>query len=291
MTERSRGILSENEYKQPFYGVVYTIFMVAALLLSLVMIYPIFWVFSSTLKSSAEIYRVPATFFPSNPEWDNFIVAWKAFEYPRMVVNTMLVYLGTLTCRLIVVVPAAYALSRLAVPGRRFFYLMFLATLMLPAAAYLVPSYLVIMRLGLYDSWRALWFPAAAASMPLLLAKGFFDEIPRDLSEAARIDGATDLRILRSVILPNSKPIMAVISIFAFLEVWNNFFWQRLVFSSREKWTMPVMLWWRTSTIGGNPEMNVQLAGMFFSILPPFILFLIFQKYITEGITLTGLKG
>jgi multiple sugar transport system permease protein len=296
MAAGERGILSDIDYRNPSYRIAYIIFMLAAVLLAAIMVYPFFWVFTSALKESSEISRVPPTFLPRTWQWGNFSEAWNKYQIPRMFLNTALVYLGFVLSRLLIIVPAAYSLSRMNLIFRRGFYMIFLATLMLPAAAYLVPQYLVIQHLpifgiSLYDSWWALWLPAGASSMQLLLMKGFFDEIPKDLSEAGRIDGASEMRILRSIVLPNSKPIIAVICIFAFMEVWNNFFWQRLILPTQSRWTMAVMLWYRSFTLGGNPPMNVQLAGMFISVIPPFLLFLLFQKYIMQGITMTGLKG
>ncbi len=296
MAEKTRGILSAIDYRNPSNKIAYTGFLLGAAVLAVIMMYPIFWVFVSAMKESSEIVRMPPTFLPKTWRWENFQEAWKSYQVPRMVGNTAAVYVGFVVSRLLVITLAAYSLSRLRLPFRRGFYMMFLATLMLPAAAYLVPQYLVIQELpiikvSLYDTWWALWLPAGASSMQLLLMKGFFDEIPRELSEAGRIDGASELRILGRLILPNSKPIIAVVSIFAFMEVWNNFFWQRLILPSQARWTMAVMLWYRSFTIGGNPPMNVQLAGMTLSIIPPLVLFMIFQKYITQGVTMTGLKG
>jgi multiple sugar transport system permease protein len=293
---RARTILSENEYAIPRYRLVYLVCYLGGILLALSMIYPVLWVFFSALKDSSEIFRVPPTFLPKTWDWSSFSEAWQRYQVPRMAFNTAVVYAGFAASRLFVITLAAYALSRLPLPARGSIYMLFLATLMLPAAAYLVPQYLVIQRLpllriSLYDTWWALWIPAGASSFQLLLMKGFFDEIPKELSEAAKIDGASEVRTLWRVILPNAKPIVAVVAIFAFFEVWNNFFWQRLILPSQGKWTMAVMLWYRTFTIGGNPPMNVQLAGMCLSIVPPLLLFLFFQKYITQGITMTGLKG
>jgi multiple sugar transport system permease protein len=296
MAEKTRGILSAIDYRNPSNKFAYTVFLLVAVVLAVIMMYPIFWVFVSAMKESSEIVRMPPTFLPKTWRWENFKEAWASYQVPRMVANTAAVYAGFVLSRLLVITLAAYSLSRLRLPFRRGFYMLFLATLMLPAAAYLVPQYLVIQELpiikvSLYDTWWALWLPAGASSMQLLLMKGFFDEIPRELSEAGRIDGASELRILGRLILPNSKPIIAVVSIFAFMEVWNNFFWQRLILPTQARWTMAVMLWYRSFTIGGNPPMNVQLAGMTLSIIPPLVLFMIFQKYITQGVTMTGLKG
>jgi multiple sugar transport system permease protein len=296
MASRTRTIVSDAEHRVATFRVLYVVFYCAGILLALSMIYPIVWVFFSALKDSSEILRVPPSLLPKQWNWASFPEAWLRYQVPRMALNTTLVYAGFLVSRLFVITLAAYALSRLPLPFRGFIYMVFLATLMLPSAAYLVPQYLVIQDLpifhiSLYDTWWALWLPAGASSLQLLLMKGFFDDIPRELSEAARIDGASETRTLWNVILPNSKPIIAVVAIFAFFEVWNNFFWQRLILPSQAKWTMAVMMWYRTFTIGGNPPLNVQLAGMCLSIIPPLVLFLVFQRHITQGITMTGLKG
>ncbi len=207
-----------------------------------------------------------------------------------MFLNTTLVFLGFIVSRLAVVTMAAYALSRLDVPFRNGIYLIIMSTLALPTLAYLIPSYLVVKDLGLYNSWWALWVPAGASAFQILIVKNFFDGIPKELSEASRMDGANDLRILWSVVLPLSRPVLAAISIFSFLEVWNNFFWQQLIFSDPAIWTMPVMLYVKSFTIGGNPPINVQLAGMFISLIPPLIIFVLFQRNITNGVTMTGMK-
>ncbi len=289
--DATRGILSANEYRAPKYRGFYAACLLAGSALALAMVFPILWVFLSGLKPPADIYKVPQDLLPREFLWGNFAEAWKTYEIPRIVLNSFLVFLGVLASKLLVITLAAYALSKLELPFRKTIYMVFLATLMLPASAYLVPSYVIVKDLGLYDSWWALWLPAGANSMQLLLMKGFFDGIPKELSEASYIDGATDGRILRSVVLPNSKPIVAVVSIFTFLDVWNNFFWQRLVLPSPRNWTMAIELWYRSFVIGANPAMNIQLAGMFISLVPPLVLFVLFQKYITEGVTLTGIKG
>jgi multiple sugar transport system permease protein len=291
MAESTRGILSPNEYRSPKYSGFYAVCLIIGIALAVGMIFPILWVLLSGLKPAGDIYRLPQTLFPKTVMWENFAEAWRVYDIPRIVLNSFLVYLGVLVSKLLVITLAAYALSKMELPFRNVIYMVFLATLMLPTTAYLVPSYVVIKDLGLYDSWWSLWLPAGANSMQLLLMKGFFDGIPKELSEASYIDGASDSRILRSVVLPNAKPIIAVISIFTFLDVWNNFFWQRLVLPSPKNWTMAVELWYRSFVIGGNPAMNIQLSGMFISIVPPLVLFLLFQKYITEGVTLTGIKG
>jgi ABC-type glycerol-3-phosphate transport system permease component len=296
MADTARGILSPQEYKKPGLRWAYAAMFAFAVVLAVVMFYPFFWVVTSALKNANEIHLVPPTVLPQDWRFDNFARAWELYEFPRVTLNTLVLFTGFLVFRLAVISTAAYSLSRLKLPFRRSFYLIFLATLMLPTVAYLVPSYLVIQKVPLFgvsllDSFWSLWLPAGADSFSLLLLKGFFDEIPRELSEAARIDGASELRVLVRVILPLAKPIFAVLAIFAFLAVWNDFFWQRLVLISPQLWTMPVMLWFRSSVVGATPAVNIQLAAMALSIVPPMILFLLFQKNITTGVTMTGIKG
>lgn len=296
MRTLERGILSPNEYKNPGMRLAYGLFVAVALVLTVVMFYPFFWVLTGALKDSNEIYQMPPTFLPEQWRWDNFARAWELYSFPQMLGNTMGLFAGFFVSKVVVITLAAYALSRMKLPFRRAFYLVFLATLMLPTVAYLVPSYLVIQQLpgvdfGLLDTPWAIWLPAGADSFTLLLVKGFFDDIPKELSEAGRIDGASEFRILRQIILPLSKPILAVIGIFAFLTIWNDFFWQRLVLISPENWTISVMLWYRSAVVGATPAINVQLAAMFLSIIPPMILFLLTQKNITTGVSMTGIKG
>ena len=285
-----RGILSLAEYRRPRYRAVYALCLLLAVALALIMLYPVLWVLLSAVKTPAEIYRNPPTLFPQAADWENFAQAWKSYEIPRMAFNTLVVFLGFILSRLTVVTMASYALSRLDIPFRNGIYVIILSTLALPTFAYLIPSYLIIKDLGLYNSWWALWIPAGANAFQILVVKNFFDGIPRELSEASRMDGASEVRILWSVIIPLSKPVLAAVSIFSFLEVWNNFFWQRLIFSDPSIWTMPVMLYFKSFTIGGNPPVNVQLAGMFMSLLPPLLVFALFQRQITNGVTMTGIK-
>jgi multiple sugar transport system permease protein len=296
MSSNERGILSPNEYKNPGMKLAYGAFLAVALALTVIMFYPFFWVLTGALKNSSEIYLTPPTFLPVDWRWDNFAKAWDSYKFPQMVWNTLVLFAGYFASKVLVITLSAYALSRMKLPFRRGFYLVFLATLMLPTVAYLVPTYLVIQKLpgfsfGLIDTNWSIWLPAGADSFALLLVKGFFDDIPKELSEASRIDGASEFRILTRIIVPLSKPILAVIGIFSFLTIWNDFFWQKLMLIDPETWTISVMLWYRSAVVGATPAINVQLAAMSLSILPPMLLFLLTQKNITTGVSMTGIKG
>lgn len=295
METKVRTIISPYEYRSAGTAVMYRLFVAVAILMTIAMFYPMFWVFSGSLKDANEIYDVPPSLFPKVWNWGNYKEAWRFYEFPRTMLNSAILFTGYFISKIVVITMAAYSLSRLPMRHRHLVYMIFLATLMLPTVAYLVPSYLVLQRLpvfhiSLIDSRFAIWLPAGADSFSLLMIKNFFDTIPKEISESARIDGAGEVKILTSLIMPLSKPIIAVVGIFSFLGIWNDFFWQRLVLISPGKWTMSVMLWFRSTVTGATPPVNIQLAAMFVSIIPPMILFLVFQRSITEGTGLGAIK-
>jgi len=287
-----RGVISTFDRKRPSVRLSYAFCYLVAIAIAVSTLYPLLWVFLGSLKEAKEIFYVPPTFLPRTFLWENYLRAWQAYSIPRVFQNTLVIYFGFVVVRLISLSTAAYALSHLNVPGRRGVYLLFLATLMLPAFAYLIPSYLIIFHLGLLDSFWAICLPAGADSYSLLLLKNYFDGIPGEIFESARIDGASEWVVLRKIVLPLSKPIIAVLGIFAFIHVWRDFVWQRIVLPSASKWTVSIALWYHSlGNQGAVLPQNVQLAAMLISTLPPMLVFLIFQRYIIEGVSFTGIKG
>lgn len=189
---------------------------------------------------------------------------------------------------------AAFSLSRLKPAGSRIVLFLFLSTLMVPSMAYLIPAYLTVVSLPivnipLIDTWWGVWLPGAASAFNIFVLKSFFDEIPQDLIDAANIDGAGAARTLAQIVLPLSRPVLAVVSIFTLIGAWKDFFWPFLVLSKVELQPIMVALW-RLSARMQEP-LNLIIAGLAIASTPPIILFLIFQKQIIRGITLTGLKG
>jgi len=287
-----RSIISSFDRKRPSVKVGYVICYLIAVAVAVSTLYPLIWVFLGSLKDAKEIFRMPPTFLPDKYLWGNYLRAWQVYEIPRVFKNTVFVFAGFTFVRLVVLSTAAYAFSHLKLPFRHGLYLIFLATLMLPFFAYIIPAYLVVFQLGLLDSFWGIWLPAGADSFSLLLLKNFFDGIPQDLFEAAKIDGASELKILRKIVIPLSKPIVAVLGIFAFMHVWKDFLWQRIILTSASNWTISIALWYRSlSDQGAVLPQNVQLAGLLLSTLPPAVIFVIFQKYIIQGVTFSGLKS
>ncbi len=273
------------------YRIVLTLVVV---IFTLVFIGPLYFLFADGLKSTQEAVQVPPTIIPAHLHPDSYASAWSRVGLARLLVNTLYYAFGALVFQLIFDVAAAYSLSRLRpVLGHLIFALM-LATLMIPATVLLVPQYvtvadLPILHLNLIGSPAAIWLPSVANAFNIFLLKRFFDSIPSDLLAAAAIDGASPLRTLRSVVLPISRPILGVVSIFSLVAVWKDFLWPLLVQygynPSRE--TLNVGIFEASST---TPQ-NLVLAASAMAAVPTLVFFLVFQRNILSGLTAGSLKG
>jgi multiple sugar transport system permease protein len=273
------------------YRVVLTLVVVA---FTLVFIGPLYFLFSDGLKSTTEAVQVPPTIIPAHVHLATYGSAWSRVGLARLLVNTLYYAFGALFFQLIFDVGAAYSLSRLRPFGGRIIFALMLATLMIPSTVLLVPQYITvadlpILHLNLIGSPEAIWLPSVANAFSIFLLKRFFDSIPTELLAAAAIDGASPLRTLRSIVLPISRPILGVVSIFALVAVWKDFLWPLLVEygynPSRE--TLNVGIYEAAST---TPQ-NLVLAASAMAAVPTVIFFLIFQRNILAGLTAGSLKG
>jgi multiple sugar transport system permease protein len=273
------------------YRVVLTLVVVA---FTLIFIGPLYFLFSDGLKSTTEAVQVPPTIIPAHVHLATYGSAWSRVGLARLLVNTLYYAFGALFFQLIFDVGAAYSLSRLRPFGGRIIFALMLATLMIPSTVLLVPQYITvadlpILHLNLIGSPEAIWLPSVANAFSIFLLKRFFDSIPTELLAAAAIDGASPLRTLRSIVLPISRPILGVVSIFALVAVWKDFLWPLLVEygynPSRE--TLNVGIYEAAST---TPQ-NLVLAASAMAAVPTVIFFLIFQRNILAGLTAGSLKG
>lgn len=289
-----RTLISPLELRAPGKRAAYWLVFGALIALTITTLFPIYWMYSGALKDTSELIRMPPTLLPTQPRWENYLKAWDNLNYTRYFANTLILAFGALVIQLVVSTSAAFSLSRLKPAGSRIVLFLFLSTLMVPSMAYLIPAYLTVVSLPivnipLIDTWWGVWLPGAASAFNIFVLKSFFDEIPQDLIDAANIDGAGAARTLAQIVLPLSRPVLAVVSIFTLIGAWKDFFWPFLVLSKVELQPIMVALW-RLSARMQEP-LNLIIAGLAIASTPPIILFLIFQKQIIRGITLTGLKG
>jgi multiple sugar transport system permease protein len=258
---------------------------------ALLMTAPLAWMLSTSFKPEREVLSDTPKWLPNHATAENYLqLAKRAEEFPvgRWFLNSLGVSLTTTLLVLTVSSLAAYAFARLRFRGRDALFLTVVATMAVPAQVTLIPVFLIVQRLGLFNTYGGLILPGVASAFGVFLLRQFFVAIPRELEEAAYLDGANHLTTFARVILPLGKPALATLAIFTFIGSWNDFVWPLIVTNDVEMRTLPVGL----SIFQGRytTEYGLTMAAAAAMTIPAVIAFLIFQKRITEGIALTGLK-
>ena len=268
-------------------AVYWTVFTGVVLLFALAFLFPVYWMASGAMKSPDEVARTPPTLVPESWSTDGYTDAWELMQLPTHLWNTVVQAAGAWLFQLVFCTAAAYALSRLRPAFGKLVLGGILATLMVPAQALVVPKYLTVADLGLLNDPLAIWLPAVANAFNLYLLKRFFDQLPGDVLEAAEMDGAGKLRTLWSIVLPMSRPVLGVVSIFALVAVWQDFLWPLMVFSDTDKQPISVAL----VQLSQNIQLTVLIAAMVIASIPMVALFLVFQRHIIAGISAGSTKG
>lgn len=268
-------------------AVYWTVFTCVVVLFTLAFLFPVYWMASGAMKSPDEVARTPPTLVPENWSTSGYTDAWELMQLPTHLWNTVVQAAGAWLFQLVFCTAAAYALSRLRPAFGKLILGGILATLMVPAQALVVPKYLTVADLGLLNDPLAIWLPAVANAFNLYLLKRFFDQLPRDVLEAAEMDGAGKLRTLWSIVLPMSRPVLGVVSIFALVAVWQDFLWPLMVFSDTGKQPISVAL----VQLSQNIQLTVLIAAMVIASIPMVALFLVFQRHIIAGISAGSTKG
>ena len=267
---------------------------VTMLVFTAAFLYPLYWMATSALKTPVEFAQATPTLIPESFHPENYTTAWTSMRIGKFFLNTVYYALGGWLIQLTVDVAVAYALSKLRPVLGKIVLALMLASLMLPAAALLVPAYLTVVDVPIFgwnliDTPWALWLPAAANAFNVYVLKRFFDQIPDDLLDAAAIDGAGRLRVLWSIVLPLSRPVLGVVSIFAIIGIWKDFLWPLLVLQNPEAQTLSVALS-RLANTSQVPQTEF-VAGMVIASVPMIVIFLIFQRSIIGGLSAGSMKG
>ena len=289
----TRTLISHAQLSRPSGRRTYwTVLILTLLVFTIVFIGPIYFLFTDGFKSTQEVIQNPPTLIPHSFHPSVYKQAWDEMDLGRLLFNTLYYAFGALLFQLIFDVAAAYAFSKLRPRFGNVVLAMMLASLMIPATVLVVPQYVTVTDLplihwSLINQPEAIWLPSVASAFNIFLLKRFFDSIPDELMQAAAIDGAGPLRTLRSVVLPMSRPILGVVSIFAVMAVWKDFLWPLLAEPLPTDQTLNAGI---NSLSAGVPQ-NVLLAASAIAAIPTIILFLIFQRNIVSGLTAGGLKG
>jgi len=257
---------------------------------ALFMLLPLYWMVTSSLKDNQHVFDSPPQLFPVHPRWDNYPTALTTVPFATFFKNTMIIEVCVIVGTLLSCSMAAYSFARLRWPGRNVAFVVLLSVLMLPSAATLVPSFLLWHQLHAVDTFLPLIVPAFFGnSFYIFLLRQFFRSIPRELEDAARVDGAGIVRIFATIILPLSKPALAVVTIFTFIAVWDDYLNPLIYLNSQDNYTLTLGLQYFLSQF--SSRWDLLMAASTVLVLPMVVAFLLFQRYFVEGFTLTGLKG
>jgi multiple sugar transport system permease protein len=287
-----RGFFSNIELRTFSGRFYYSLLVIALLLMAIVTIFPFFFSFTSGLKGSTEIYSGGLNLFPAVPQWQNYSTAWTQFNMSRLFMNSFVIVGVGVFLRILVSAAAAYSLSKLKPVGGRIIMIGFLMTLMVPFMAYFVPLYktissVPIVNVNLLNSYWGLWLPYCVDAFSIFVLKTFFDRIPPELIDSARVDGANPLQLLIHIILPLSRSILVVVCVLAFVSLWKDFLLPYLVLS--DPLTQPITV--RLFYLADDYSVNLQMAASFMALLPPLLIAVLLQRYMKIGITLGAVKG
>lgn len=296
MESWSRGILSPLETQTRFGRRVYILFIVTLIILAASVLFPFLFAFTSGLKTSTEIYNGGLNIFPLNPQWSTYPDVWNKYDIMRSFKNSFLIVAGGLLCQLTVTTLAAYSLARLKPIGGRLILGGFLITLMIPSIAYLIPLYTTlvnvpILNISLLNNYWGLWLPYSVNAFGIFIMKTFFESIPDDLYDAAKVDGASPLRTFWSITLPLSRSILIVLTIVGFLGLWKDFILPSLVITDPSIQPITVRLWYMLNASTVKAPLNVQMAASFLALIPPLLLALFLQRHLQRGISTGAVKG
>lgn len=263
---------------------------VLLLAIAVVMLIPLIWLVSTSLKSPTEnIFQFPPQLWPSQPTIQNFIKVWQSNPFGRYLFNSVLVAVLTVTFNLIFCALAAYPLARLDFWGRDLIFTAVISTIMIPFQIVMIPLYILTVQLGLRNTYLGIIFPAIASAFGIFLLRQAFQGVPKELEEAARIDGCSELGIWWHVMLPSVRPALVTLAIFVFIGSWSDFLWPLIVLDQPEYYTLPLGV----ATLAGTFSLDWRLiaAGSVISVAPILAFFLAMQQYIVPSEIGSGIKG
>jgi putative chitobiose transport system permease protein len=258
--------------------------------IALIMLLPLLWLTSTALKSPSEnIFQFPPQFLPAQPTLQNFVTVWNSQPFGQYFLNSLLVSVLTVVLNLIFCSLAAYPLARLNFAGKDWIFAGVISTIMIPFQIVMIPLYILTVQMGLKNSYLGVIFPAIASAFGIFLLRQAFMTVPKDLEEAARMDGCSELGIWWNVMLPSVRPALVTLTIFVFIGAWSDFLWPLIVLDDPQYYTLPLGV----SKLAGTFSLDWRLvaAGSVISIAPILVFFLVMQRYIVPSEVGSGVKG
>lgn len=275
---------------------------IGAILIALMTVYPFLWMVSTAFKPEAEIFSNPLSLFSANFSFDNFRAALETIPFMRYFMNSMILAVGGVITNVFFGALAGYSFAKLKFKGRKASFSLLLSSMMIPGVVTMIPQFLVLKNFplaggnnilgqggqGFINSYAAILLPGAVGAFAVFFMKQFFETLPDDLAEAARVDGSSEFRIFWQIYLPLIKPAAITLGIMTFQSGWNSFMWPMIVLNSKEMMTIQVGL--ATFQYQYNTKYGPLMAGTVLATLPVLLLFIFAQKYYVQGIALSGSK-
>lgn len=271
------------------YMLMKTTIFVFMLLAALIALFPFYWMFVTAVKPVDEIWAFPPKLWPSEFIWSNFTTALQRAPFGTYFKNSFIVTLLSTTITVCINLLAGFAFAKYQFKFKEFLFLIVLSTLMIPLQVTMIPVFIIASKLGTRNTLWGVIIPPCAEALGLFMSRQFISDIPDDLIEAGRIDGATEFTIFTKIIVPNVKPLISVLVIFTVMWRWNDLQWPLIMLSSDKYYTVQLGL----SNLNGAQYVNWNdmMAASLISVLPVVIVFLIFQKEFVQGVASSGIKG
>ncbi len=250
--------------------------------------FPFVWMILSSFKQGFEFYLIKPTLLPEVFQFNNYVRLFRDWDFGRYYMNSIIITLVQVVANSIIVLTAGYGFAKFKFKGKDSLFILVLATTMIPWVATIIPLYIYMSKLGLINTYIGLIIPGLADAFAIFLARNFISNIPDSLIESARMDGGGEWMIFRKVIMPLSKPLIAVISITKMVASWNAFQWPLLAVNSEKLRTLPLAMSLLSSQF--YDSYDLKMAGAVITVIPIIIIYIIFQNYFVEGISLSGMK-
>ncbi|MFI7063123.1 carbohydrate ABC transporter permease [Kribbella sp. NPDC050124] len=288
MSEQSTTFASSNDLRRPPVAFALRTAQVLTLILLLVIgVGPLYWTIKGAISPPSELVAHPLRLWPIEPDFGNFGTAFTELRVGRYLWNTVQVVFGSWFVQLFVAMTAGFAFAVIRPRIGRYVYAAILATMFVPYTVSLVSLFLTVLEVNLLDTYWAIWLPAGANAFNVLLATRFFEALPQELYDAAKVDGASTWQLLTRIVLPMSRPVIAVISLLAIMHSWKEFIWPLVVISDPTLQPISVAL---VNLVDAAP-LDELIAAMAMALAPPVLVFLVLQRYVVAGLGFTGVKG
>ncbi len=264
--------------------------VVLNILLVFIFFTPFYWMVLTSLKTLGQTLINPPTFWVSDPQWQNFVDAFQKIDFMNMLRNSIVVTLGILACQICTVVPAAYAFARYNFKGRDVLFGLVLVTMMIPAQLVFLPVFLLLSKMGLINTYLSLILPSACSAFAIFMLRQTFKQVPEELIEAARMDKASEFKIITQLMIPIARPTIVTLGLLTFISSWNDYFWPLALTTNATVRTLPVGVASLKSVDGSIMEYQIIMAGNVLLVIPVIIAFIFAQKQIIKAFTYMGDK-